>query len=123
MNESTTKARFLETLHADRAQWDTLLEEVGKDRMTQQGVVGEWSIKDIIAHVSWHEIEMIGVIKARKLVGSDWWNLPTDQRNQHIFEANCDRPLPASRMRDVAVTRTRARSGVCACILMRWLVV
>ena len=61
--------------------------------MTESGVVGEWSVKDVIAHITWHEREMVGVLRARALVGSDLWNLPLDQRNAAIFEQNRHRPL------------------------------
>ena len=61
--------------------------------MIQPGVVGEWSIKDLVAHITWHEREMVGVLKARALVGSDLWDLPQHKRNAIIFEENHHRPL------------------------------
>lgn len=88
-----TKAQFLENLRTGRSQWDALLAEVGEERMTQPGVAGEWSVKDIIAHVTWYEREMVGVLEAHALVGSDLWDLPTDQRNIPIYEENRERPL------------------------------
>jgi hypothetical protein len=36
---------------------------------------------------------MVGVLKTRKLAGSAWWNLPTEERNQHIFEQYRNQPL------------------------------
>jgi hypothetical protein len=93
MEAPMTSATFLDSLRSGRAEWDALLEEIGADRMTQPGVEGEWSIKDIIAHVTWHERQMVGVLQARALVGSDLWNLPLDERNAAIFEQNRDRPL------------------------------
>jgi len=93
METQINKGAFLQALRTGRAQWEALLEEVGENRMTQAGVSGEWSVKDIIAHVTWHEREMVGVLQARALVGSDLWNLPTDERNAVIFEQNRHRPL------------------------------
>ena len=87
------KSMFLDTLRAGRAQWEALLAQVGESRMLQPGVAGEWSVKDIIAHVTWGEREMVGVLHARTLVGSDLWNLPQDDRNAVVFEENRDRPL------------------------------
>jgi len=88
-----TLAAFLDSLRSGRAEWEALLAQIGADRMTQPGVEGDWSIKDIVAHVTWHEREMLGVLRARALVGSDLWNLPTDERNAAIFEQNKDRAL------------------------------
>lgn len=61
--------------------------------MTEPGLAGEWSLKDIIAHVTWGEREMVGVLEARALVGSDLWNVSTDERNAAVYEQNRDRPL------------------------------
>lgn len=52
-----------------------------------------WSVKDIIAHVVWHEREVVGVLTAKALVGSDLWDLPLAKRNAAIFEQTRDRPL------------------------------
>ncbi len=87
------KSMLLDTLRAGRAQWEALLAQVGEMRMLQPGVAGEWSVKDIIAHVTWGERELVGVLQARALVGSDLWNLPQDDRNAVVFEENRDRPL------------------------------
>lgn len=54
METLTTKAALLETLRNERSAWDALLAEVGADRLERPGVTGEWSVKDIIAHLmSW----------------------------------------------------------------------
>ena len=87
------KAEWLDTLQTERAQWDALVAEAGEVGMTRPGVEGEWSVKDVIAHVTWFEREMVGVLRARALVGSDLWNLSRDERNAAIYEQNRDRAL------------------------------
>jgi uncharacterized protein (TIGR03083 family) len=89
-----TKAEFLDRLRSGRAEWDALIAQIDKARMTEPGVVGDWSVKDIIAHVTWSEREMVGMLQARALVGSDLWNQPQDDRNAAVFRQNRDRPLP-----------------------------
>jgi hypothetical protein len=46
-----------------------------------------------MAHITWHEKEMVGLLQARALVGSDLWYLPTDERNLEIYKQNRDREL------------------------------
>ncbi len=75
------KSTFLEKLQTTRAEWEALLNEVGEERMLQPGATGEWSVKDVIAHIMWSEREMIGVCQARALVGSDLWQMTDDERN------------------------------------------
>ena len=94
MDAPKTKKQLLEILRMERSRWEELLANVGMGRMTQPGVLGEWSVKDMIAHVTWYEREMVGLLKMRVLAGSDLWELPHDQRNASIFEANRDRLLP-----------------------------
>lgn len=87
------KQTFLDKVQSGRSQWDNLLALVPHERMTQPGVAGEWSVKDIIAHVSWHEQQMLGILHAHAFVGSDLWNLPLDERNAAIYEQNRQRSL------------------------------
>ena len=57
------------------------------------GCLRSRSVKDIIAHITWYEREMTGVIEARALVGSELWSVPLDERNEAIYRENKDRPL------------------------------
>jgi uncharacterized damage-inducible protein DinB len=72
--------------------WEQALQAVPQERLEEQ-LIGDWSIKDVAAHITWHEREMIGVLKTRKLSGSEWWNLPTEERNQLIYEHYRNLPL------------------------------
>ncbi len=49
---SMTKEQLVEVLRAERARWEALLEEVGVERMTQPGVCGDWSVKDVLGHLA-----------------------------------------------------------------------
>jgi len=87
------KAEFFDTLRTERARWDELLSQIDETQMTQPGVVGEWSVKDIFAHVTWFEREMVGMLQARALIGSELWDLSQDERNAVVFERNRHLPL------------------------------
>lgn len=49
------KSKLLETLQMERADWESVLEQVGKEHWTSPGVVGDWSVKDVIAHIMSYE--------------------------------------------------------------------
>ena len=72
--------------------WMNLVNQMQDKGSTNIGM-GNWSLKDIIAHITWHEQEMVGLIQAHALVGSELWNLPTDERNAAIYEQVKDLPL------------------------------
>ncbi len=87
------KLTFISKVQEAHEEWLSLLAEVDESRMTEPGLPGGWSVKDVIAHITWYEREMIGMLKAMALEGSDLWQLPNDERNVPIYEENKDRPL------------------------------
>lgn len=46
------KAELLSWLQEEQQQWEAFLDQIGPERMDQPGVAGDWSIKDIIAHLT-----------------------------------------------------------------------
>ncbi len=93
MNGHVNKTQFLGMIQSARAQWEALLAEIPAAWMTEPGVEGEWSVKDIIAHIAWGERENLGVAQAHALVGSELWQLSEDERNRAVFEQNRGREL------------------------------
>jgi uncharacterized damage-inducible protein DinB len=87
--------QFIDLMCVEHAKWETILAMVPESQMDMPGPAGdgEWSVKDILAHIAWYEREMAGAIEKHALVGSELWQLPPDQRNDVIFKENKDRPL------------------------------
>lgn len=93
MNDYMSKTELLDMVRTARAQWEALLEGIPEAWMTEPGVAGEWSIKDIIAYIAWGERESLGVAQAHAVIGSELWQLPEDERNAAVFEQNRGREL------------------------------
>jgi uncharacterized protein (TIGR03083 family) len=91
--EPVRKDELLERVRHDRAEWEALVARIPRERLTEPGLPGGWSVKDTMAHIAWGEREAFGVMRARALAGSDLWNLPQDERNAAVFEQNRHRPL------------------------------
>jgi len=87
------KATFINTLEQSRAEWEALLAQVDEERMLQPGAAGKWSVKDVIAHVTWGEREIVPIMRTHVLAGSELWNLSDDERNEIVYQQNRDRPL------------------------------
>lgn len=87
------KAELLERVRKDRALWEATIADIPRERMTTPELPGGWSIKDAMAHITWGEREAIGMIRARRLVGSDLWKLDEDARNEAVYRQNRDRGL------------------------------
>jgi hypothetical protein len=88
------KTELLESVRSARSAWDALVAEVDLFRYEQPGVSGHWTLKDVIAHITWHDRQMVNLINRHAYVGaSEWWGLPTDERNALIYAQNRDRAL------------------------------
>jgi len=87
------KEQFLSSVRDGWESWQKLLEQVEPNGMTRPGLGGTWSLKDVIAHITWCEKEMIGVLRERALHGSPLWQLDQTARNQIIYEENLPRSL------------------------------
>ncbi len=92
------KAEFIYRVKTERSDWNELLSGVDADLMLESGIEGDWSAKDILAHVMWYEREMVGMLKSRALVGSDLWELPLDERNDAIHDEVKDMTLQEVRV-------------------------
>jgi hypothetical protein len=51
MTETPARDRLIAHIEAERAGWRDLVAEVGEDRMTEPGPMGQWTFKDLAAHL------------------------------------------------------------------------
>ncbi len=99
MESHMSKARLLDDLRDEQAQWEALLQEIGEGHMTQPGVAGAWSIKDIVAHLTFWRRRTVGRLQAalrHEPTPPPPWppNLQTDDEiNAWASAADRDRPL------------------------------
>ncbi len=88
-------------IDAVRTKWEKL--EVGLGGLTDEqmllpGTDGSMSLKDVLAHITWYEREMVNVVTQRALLGSDWWNLTLDERNANIYHESQNLSLDECRV-------------------------
>lgn len=67
MSDEGAKDQLLETLRGERNQWEGLLAEVGEERLTAGGVCGEWSVKDLLGHLTAYQRFWGAQLRAEKL--------------------------------------------------------
>jgi hypothetical protein len=100
MDETMTKARLIEEMRAEYAGWEAFLAEIGEEHMTQPAVA-DWSIKDIVAHITgWRHRTVArfqALLRGQPAPPPPWpAHLDTDDEiNGWIYEANRDVPLAA----------------------------
>jgi len=96
---STPKEAVLARIRDEQAHWHALLAEVGEERMEWPGPMGNWTFKDLVAHLSgWRErtirrLEAAG--RGQPEPAAPWpAHLPSDDEiNEWIYEQNRHRPL------------------------------
>ena len=98
MDEPTTKAKILELIYTEWEALQAVLDQLTEAQMTQPGVENDWTVKDILAHITDWEQRMVGWID-ESLDGdgpdlsSDWSDEILNALNQEIYESNKDRTL------------------------------
>jgi hypothetical protein len=55
MADDMTKGELLGTIARSYASWQEVVQRVPRERMTESGFAGEWSLKDVVAHLTVYE--------------------------------------------------------------------
>jgi hypothetical protein len=89
-------------IRADRQVWRDLVDEVGRERMLEPGPMGEWTFRDMTAHLAaWRNarLPMIEAIASGEPVPPPPWPTEMDEAddvdaiNNWLQERDGDRPL------------------------------
>ncbi|MEW6093196.1 MAG: ClbS/DfsB family four-helix bundle protein [Chloroflexota bacterium] len=99
MPRPTSKTDLLTAIDQERGALEAILEALTPEQMVEPGVVGEWSVKDVLAHLveweqmvlEWYRAGLRGDIPEMPAPGYKWNQTP--QLNQMIYKKHHDRPL------------------------------
>jgi len=94
-----SKEEIIEEVLVERRRLEKNLSALTPEQMVEPGVVGEWSVKDIMAHLTawekmflgWYNTGSRGEVPEVPALGYDWSNYHL--LNQKISEGNKDRSL------------------------------
>ena len=84
---------LVEQIKSIRQAWDNQLAAIPLERWEEPREPGGWSLKDITAHITWYEREVIPALLTHVLKGSELWDLPLEERNWIIHNQNKNRSL------------------------------
>jgi hypothetical protein len=115
MNNHLTTAQLLEAMRAARSNWEALLAEAGEARLTEPGVEGDWSLKDIIAHITYFETwaadNVIAFRSGEPQPQAEYKGLEVDEENARLYERFRTKPL-AQVLQDSQVSFQRSLDAV-----------
>ena len=92
-----TRDEVVAALKDSRAQMEAALAGLSAAQMVDPGVVGDWSVKDLLSHLTVWEAEMVTAL-ARSRQGktpalSGWTEAEVDALNAKWYKENKNRPL------------------------------
>ncbi len=115
MSDQLTVVQLLEAMTAARSNWDALLAEASEARLTEPGVEGDWSLKDIIAHLTYFETWatdcLMAIRRGEPLPQPEYQGLSVDEENALIHERRQSWPL-ADVLRDSQISFQRSLESV-----------
>ena len=99
MTEEMSKQKTLDLIRVEWEALETVLARMSKDQLVEPGVTGDWSGKDIVAHlaacnaqmVQWLEESLRGEVPDRPAPGQPWPEL--DSINEQIYTESRDKTL------------------------------
>ena len=109
MSTSMSKTQLLSEIQNEQAAWEAMLSAIDEANMTEPGVAGEWSIKDIVVHLTGWRRRTVGRLQAalhHQPEPAPPWppHLQTDDEiNAWLVASKRDRPLSAILQEDRAV--------------------
>lgn len=97
MSDKTVKDALLAQIRMEHAGWRALLAEIGEERMEQPGPMGDWTFKDLVAHLGgWREWTFRKLEAGPGGKPAPFWPstlTDDDEINNWFYEQNRDRPL------------------------------
>jgi uncharacterized protein (TIGR03083 family) len=88
MDEAYSKEQALDLVHERRAALEARLAGVAPARMTVPGVVGTWSLKDVLAHIAWWERWMVRVLHGEPAAVGELAQMRSDDGQQVVDGLN-----------------------------------
>lgn len=108
-----TKDEIFDALEDERENFLDAIDGLSDEELQLPGVVGEWSVKDIMIHLSAWEAEMVKLLWQAKQgqppSNPDWTEELVDQLNQEWFEAYHARQLDRVMADFIAVRKQTSR--------------
>jgi hypothetical protein len=99
MAKYTTKEELLEAIHRERGRLEAKFSKLTPEQMVWPGVMDDWSVKDILAHlvdweqrlIGWYQAGLRGEVPDTPAPGMSWRDLP--ELNRQGVERHKDESL------------------------------
>jgi hypothetical protein len=91
------KQELLQKIEEQHEIFSSIIEDLDESTLQLPGVIGTWSIKDILTHISRWEAELIKLLwqvrQGQKPTTAHFSGIPVDKINEQFFDESHPRPL------------------------------
>jgi hypothetical protein len=93
MKDPATKPELIKAIRTARNEWDSLIAQIPQHRLSEPVADGQWSIKDIIAHVTEYDRWLALGLAMRLQKPPKIWldDISLDEFNAVLHQQNADR--------------------------------
>jgi hypothetical protein len=93
-----SKTRLIELIRTERSSLEIVVGRLSEAQMVQAGAQGEWSVKDLLAHVTFWEQRLLAWLEVARGEGATppepvSTDEEVDRLNAQVFATNHGRPL------------------------------
>ena len=71
-----------------QSYFDTIIQQIIDKGQANEIITQKWTIKDVLQHLTWYNIEVANALKNKTLAMSDFWKQSIDERNEIIFKSS-----------------------------------
>ena len=79
------KTELLENLQNKRDKLNKVVNQIKEQGSENEIIEKKWYLKDVIAHISYYENEVVKVLPAKSMEGKVFWKKADDERNKEIY--------------------------------------
>ena len=87
------RTTLLKKMLFKRKQWDLTIDSVLAKSVENVRISQKWFLKDVIAHITWYERELLDALVKKSTAESKFWNMDVEERNEMIFAKTQDLTL------------------------------
>ncbi len=79
------RTTLLKKMIYKRKHWDFTIDSIFAKQQENGPISQKWYLKDVIAHITWYEKELLDVLEKKSMAESEFWNMGIEERNDMIF--------------------------------------
>ena len=76
-----------------RKRWDIMIKSIFERQLENEPISQKWCLRDVIAHLTWYEKELLDALEKQSQVDSEFWNMEVEKRNDMIYRKTQEHSL------------------------------